>query len=85
MINSHKTAVFVAVIVDAHWTPPFSPLDFCRMVQLEKKFISNISALKILKSASKCRRVKRWINPNKGKTDHISKFGVIPNQHFQAC
>ena len=75
----------VAVIVDTHWTPPIiSVLNFAKWFS-SKKFIPNISALKILKPAPKCRRVKGWIKLNKRKTDHKSKFGVFPNLYFQAC
>ena len=42
-------------------------------------------ALEISKSAPECRRVKGWIKLGKRKTKHKSKFGVIPNQYFQAC
>ena len=86
LINSLKIAArsVVAVIVDTHWTPPIiSVLYFAKWFS-SKTFIPNISALKILKPAPKCRRVKGWIKLNKRKTDHKSKFGAFPNLYFQA-
>ena len=50
----------------------------------QKLFIPNMSALEISTSAPKCRRVEGWIKLSKRKTDHKSKFGVIPNQYIQA-
>ena len=84
LINSLKIAGLLSPFVDTHWTPPIiSVLNFAKWSS-SKKFIPNISALKISKPAPKCRRVKGWIKLNKRKTDHKSKFGVFPNLYFQA-